>query len=206
MITPRPGGVIIMAAILGCGCRPRETESAPAPEAGSPTSLPARDRAAVCNALVPPAKRDQIVFEDRAASLSDHLGSVVLYTVPVPRGWTRDRPPMMSWRPPADPDHANLAVGFGGCGKEDCAAATDGVFSVASDPRPGAVTVLGDVRKTSRRIMSLRYMNTFLLITAWWNQALSRYYSCVAFQLERDLVPAFECACASADAREARDR
>ncbi len=76
----------------------RDGDSSSGPRIGIPTTVPARERAAVCNARVPPAKRDQIVFDDRAESLSDHLGSVVLYTVPVPRGWTRDHPPMMSWR------------------------------------------------------------------------------------------------------------
>ncbi|HET7501580.1 MAG TPA: hypothetical protein VFK02_11270 [Kofleriaceae bacterium] len=199
---PRPRALAALAAlaIAGSACKSERV-----PSSGTGVGPPATviDPAAV-NALVPPALRDQLVFEQRDLVI-ERGKHTATYTLAVPRGWAQTSKMFAHLRPTAPAADARLEVGSncdGECAPKAWEPIADRVnFSprgrgrVRKDERtPGSPT------RPTRRTMIAEVDTagaTLVVVTAWWNDGDRKYHTCTAWldAALADAAPAFERAC-----------
>ena len=187
-MTSRRAAVALGVAIAACGKDDRAATKRPAVMI---------DVAAV-NALVPPALRAALVFEQRALVI-ERGQHTTTYTMAAPRGWPQTSTRFAHLQ--GDPGTVTrLEVGSscdGECTPRPWAAVADRVnFAPRAkgkvrkdDQGPARRTMIADVERGGAR--------TTDVVTAWWTDGASRYHTCIAWlgAALQDAAPAFERAC-----------
>ena len=159
--------------------------------------------AAACNALLPPALKDKIVFEKRELAVKRGRHSTTTYTVAAPKGWKQDMDAFADLK--AD-DKGGFFSAFkvgsncdGMCEPKDWEKIADKATFV---PNMTGATVVKDVKGPGTRMLiatDTSNTKTTTVVYAWWRTGDSKYYTCVATLDEsvKDAVPAFEKACST---------
>jgi hypothetical protein len=172
---------LVACALAACG-------------SGKPKEQVAVIDVAAVNALVPPALRDAVVFEQRqiASIMGAHDPH---YTLAAPRGWAI---PSTKWaRFKSDEGSAlELHVGAeGGFHAQDWAKVSERDFP----PVEAGERVVKDERAAGHRTRIVATDERVRITTAWWIDGADRYHTCIARLAGAlvDAAPAFERACAA---------
>jgi hypothetical protein len=166
---------------------------------GKGTSVGTID-AAACNAAVPAALKDKIVFEKRDIVIEQGRDKTT-YTLAAPKGWSLESKMFAHLRPDKDGFATKLNLGAdcdGECKPKEWEKIADKNFFAK---RAAAGKVAKDEKKPGQRLMIADMdqsgMKTTDVVFAWWTEGAKSYHTCVAELDEsiKDAAPAFEKAC-----------
>jgi hypothetical protein len=175
-----PGHALLAAMIAACG----KPDPAPASATATIEATPAigLDSAAV-NALVPPALRDQLVFERRDLVVERGKRRTT-YTLAAPRGWGQDSKLFAQLRPD---DRVGYGTRFdvgsncdGECAPKPWAEVADRVNfaprargKITKDERaPGRRTMISEIDAAGD--------HQAVVVVAWWTEGAGSYHTCTA--------------------------